>query len=70
MTVTGQDSLKTRKTLKVMGKDYDYFSLKDAAAKIGNIDRLPYSLKVLLENLLRFEDGNTVTEEDVHGLAG
>ncbi|HTK84400.1 MAG TPA: aconitase family protein, partial [Patescibacteria group bacterium] len=69
MTVTGQDSLKTRKTLKVMGKDYDYFSLKDAAAKIGNIDRLPYSLKVLLENLLRFEDGNTVTEEDVHACA-
>src|ERR1700744_3377943 len=69
MTTTGQDSMKTRKTLKAGGTDYDYFSLKAAAAKIGNIDRLPFSLKVLLENMLRFEDGKTVSEEDIKACA-
>ena len=53
MTATGRDSLKTRKTLEVGGKEYDYFSLEAAAEKIGDIARLPFSLKVLLENLLR-----------------
>ena len=57
MTNTGQDTLKTRKTMTVDGQDYDYFSLKAAAEQIGDISRLPYTLKVLLENLLRFEDG-------------
>ncbi len=47
--------------LTVDGKSYDYFSLPTAAKAIGNIDRLPYSMKVLLENLLRFEDGVSVT---------
>ncbi|MCB9982417.1 MAG: aconitate hydratase AcnA [Rhodospirillales bacterium] len=69
MTRTGHDSLQTRKTLKVDGKSYDYFSLKAAADKIGDVSRLPYTLKVLLENLLRFEDGRTVTTEDVQALA-
>ncbi|MCB9981555.1 MAG: aconitate hydratase AcnA [Rhodospirillales bacterium] len=69
MTRTGHDSLQTRKTLEVDGKSYDYFSLKAAADKIGDISRLPYTLKVLLENLLRFEDGRTVTTEDVQALA-
>ena len=52
------DSFKCRKTLKVGAKTYTYFSLK-AAEKNGlkGVTRLPYSLKVLLENLLRFEDG-------------
>jgi aconitate hydratase len=68
MTRTGQDSLGTRKTLTVDGKDYDYFSLKAAAEKIGDVSRLPYTLKVLLENLLRFEDGRSVTTEDVQAL--
>src|SRR5689334_16408333 len=63
---TGHDSLKTRRTLNVGGKSYDYFSLPEAAkAGLGNIDRLPMSLKVLLENLLRYEDGRTVTVDDV-----
>ena len=61
MTRTGHDTLKTRKTLSVDGKTYDYFSLRDAAAQLGNIDKLPFTLKVLLENLLRFEDGRSVT---------
>ena len=69
MTRTGQDTLGTRKTLTVDGKDYDYFSLAAAAEKIGDISRLPFTLKVLLENLLRFEDGRSVTTEDVQALA-
>lgn len=68
MTNTGQDTLKTRKTLTVDGQDYDYFSLKAAAEQIGDISRLPFTLKVLLENLLRFEDGRSVTVEDIKAL--
>jgi aconitate hydratase len=68
MTVIGQDTLGTRDTLTVGGKSYDYFSLTKAAAKLGDISRLPFSMKVLLENLLRFEDGVTVTTEDVQSL--
>ncbi|MCB9988661.1 MAG: aconitate hydratase AcnA [Rhodospirillales bacterium] len=64
-TRTGQDSLKTRKTLSVDGKEYIYFSLKDAAAQIGDVSKLPFSMKVVLENLLRFEDGRSVTTEDI-----
>ena len=64
------DSFKCRKTLKVGAKSYHYFSLK-AAEKNGlpDISRLPYSMKVLLENLLRHEDGRTVTREDILGVA-
>src|SRR3954465_4482549 len=68
MTMTGQDTLKTRKTLTVEGKEYDYFSLAEAAKTIGDISRLPYSLKVLLENLLRFEDGQSVTVDDIKAM--
>lgn len=64
MTRTGHDTLKTRKTLTVDGKSYDYFSLPGAAAQIGDVSRLPYSMKVLLENLLRFEDGVSVKVDD------
>ena len=70
MSVIGSDSLRTRRTLKVGGKEYDYFSLEAAeAAGIGTIGRLPFSLKVLLENLLRREDGRTVTVDDVKAVA-
>ena len=65
MTRTGHDTLKSRKSLTVDGKSYDYFSLPTAAGQIGNVDRLPFSMKVLLENLLRFEDGVSVTVDDV-----
>ena len=68
MSTTGQDSLNTRRSLDVGGKKYDYFSLSEAAAKYGDISRLPYSLKVLLENMLRYEDGRTVTVEDVQAI--
>ena len=64
------DSFKCRKTLKVGAKTYTYFSLK-AAEKNGlkGISKLPYSLKVLLENLLRFEDGRSVTKGDIEAIA-
>ena len=68
MTRTGHDSLNTRQTLTVEGKEYDYFSLDAAAKEIGDVSRLPYTLKVLLENLLRFEDGQSVTVADVKAL--
>ncbi len=68
MAYTGSDSLETRKTLKVDEASYDYFSLKEAARRIGDIERLPFTLKILLENLLRFEDGRTVTEADVRAV--
>ena len=71
MPVTGQDSLKARRTLQVGGKAYDYFSLEAAAqaAGLGDISRLPFSLKVLLENLVRFENGRTVTVDDIKAVA-
>jgi aconitate hydratase len=69
MSVTGQDTLKTRRTLEVGGQSYDYFSFAAAAGTIGDVSRLPFSLKVLLENLLRYEDGRTVTTDDIKALA-
>jgi len=62
----GQDTLKARRTLDVEGRKYTYYSLEAAGkAGLGDISRLPFSLKVLLENLLRWEDGRTVTVDDV-----
>src|SRR5215217_8261383 len=68
MIPSGQDSLKTRSTLEAGGKSYAYFSLEKAAAELGDIARLPFSMKVLLENLLRFEDGVTVTRDDLQAM--
>jgi aconitate hydratase len=68
MTATGHDTLGTRSSFEVGGKSYTYFSLAKAAATLGNVDKLPFSMKVLLENLLRFEDGKTVTVDDVQAL--
>src|ERR1700742_4068008 len=64
--MTSLDSFKCRKTLKVAGKSYVYYILP-AAEKNGlkGISKLPYSMKVLLENLLRNEDGRTVKKEDI-----
>src|SRR5438270_7567129 len=72
VSVTGHDSLKARRTLDVEGKRYDYFSL-DAAAKaawLADISRLPVSLKILLENLVRLENGRTVTVDDIKAVGG
>ena len=63
------DTFKSRQTLKVGNKSYDYFSLKAAqAAGVGDVDNLPYSLKVLMENLLRNEDGFTVYSDDIKAM--
>ena len=70
MSLSGHDSLKARRTLTVNGKSYDYFSLPAAAEKLGDISRLPFSMKVLMENLLRFEDGRIVTVDHIKAFAG
>ncbi|VEE16169.1 aconitate hydratase AcnA [Ectopseudomonas mendocina] len=62
------DSLNCRRELKVGDATYHYFSLPEAAQSLGNIDRLPKSLKVLLENLLRNEDGKTVQPQDLQAM--
>jgi len=70
MTQVGKNSLDTRSSMQVGGKTYAYYSLKKAAAKIGDVSRLPFSMKVLLENLLRFEDaGFTVSVGDIQAIA-
>ena len=68
MTAIGQDTLGTRDMMNVGGKDIAYYSFKKAAAKLGDVSRLPFSMKVLLENLLRFEDGVTVTTDDIQAI--
>ncbi len=70
LPATSLDSFKCRRTLKVGTKSYDYFSLKIAEKNgLDGISRLPYSLKVLLENLLRYEDGRSVTKADIEAMA-
>src|SRR2546429_4646545 len=68
--MTSLDSFKCRKILKVGTKSYVYYSLA-AAEKNGlkGISRLPFSMKVLLENLLRHEDGRSVSKEDLQAVA-
>ena len=70
MTSQSLDSFKCRRTLDVGGTSYDYFSLIEAEKNgLRGISRLPASLKVLLENLLRNEDGRTVTADDIRAMA-
>jgi aconitate hydratase len=68
--MTSLDSFKCLRPLKVGSKTYAYYSLP-AAEKNGlkGISRLPFSLKVLLENLLRFEDGRSVSKDDILAVA-
>ncbi|WP_114966794.1 aconitate hydratase AcnA [Alkalilacustris brevis] len=64
--VTGHDSAKARKTLKVGDKSVAYYSIPAAeAAGLGEFSKLPAALKVVLENMLRFEDGKTVKTDDI-----
>src|SRR5438132_3447565 len=64
--MTSLDSFKCRKTLKVGGKTYVYYSLPTAEKNgLKGISKLPYSMKVVLENLLRNEDGRSVTRDDI-----
>src|SRR5688500_12580358 len=70
MADRSRDTWKTRSTLDVDGKSYTYFSLPKFAHAIGkDVGKLPFSLRILLENLLRNEDGVAVQEKDVLGLA-
>jgi aconitate hydratase len=67
--MTSKDTLKTRRTLTVNGVDYDYFSLPAAEeAGLKNLTKLPFSLKILLENLLRYEDDVSVNLDDIKAL--
>ncbi|MGQ7829838.1 aconitate hydratase AcnA [Altererythrobacter sp. Z27] len=69
MTQVGKDTLGARATLNVNGKEYAYYSFAKAAEKLGDVSRLPISMKVLLENLLRFEDGGfTVSTDDIQAI--
>lgn len=70
MTEKSLDSFNSRKTLNVGDKTYTYFSLPDAEKNgLEGISKLPQSMKVVLENLLRFEDGTTVTKADIQAVA-
>jgi len=70
MTTQHPDSFGARSTLAVGDRTYSYFSLAALErAGVTRLDRLPYSLKILLENLVRFEDGRSVTKDDVAALA-
>ncbi|MED5389672.1 MAG: aconitate hydratase AcnA [Pseudomonadota bacterium] len=69
MTRIGQDTLNSKKTLEANGKTYHYFDINTVADKgWGDLSKLPFSLKVLLENLLRFEDGDSVTTADAEAV--
>lgn len=64
----GKDSLNTLTTLDAGGKTYHYYSLPKAGEALGELDRLPFSLKVLMENLLRNEDGTTVDQSHINAM--
>ena len=68
MTTTGQDTLGTRDSMTVGDQTVAYYSLAKAAEKLGDISKLPFTLKVLLENMLRFEDGTSVTTDDAQAV--
>ncbi len=70
MKPIGQDTLNTRRTLTAGGQEYDYFSVPEAAKALNQAtDKLPVSLKILLENVLRFENGTSYTIEDAKAIA-
>ena len=70
MTSLGQDTLQTRRMMNVGRDRYAYFSLKIAGQAVGaDFSRLPFSLKVLLENLLRHQDERTVSVDDIKAMA-
>ncbi len=71
MNSPAQNSFNAKTTLEAGGRRYSYFSLPEAEKNgLGDVSRLPFSLKVVLENLLRFEDGRTVVADDVRAMAG
>ncbi|MBO6605202.1 MAG: aconitate hydratase, partial [Roseicyclus sp.] len=67
---TSKDSFGARATIEVDGESIDIYRLEALTkAGLGDVRRLPYSIRVLLENLVRFEDGNTVTKADIEAVA-
>jgi len=69
MAAAHPNSFKARKSLKVGSKSYTYYSLKAVEKEVGDLSRLPFSLRVLMENLLRHEDGTTVKKADIAAFA-
>ncbi len=69
MSAPGHDRMNVRRSLEISGRSFDYYSIPAAEAELGDVSRLPYSLKVLLENLLRNEDGRSVSRDDIQALA-
>ncbi len=70
-TPASLDSFKCKRTLSAGGKTYVYYSLPEAEKNgLTGISKLPFSMKVLLENLLRHEDGRTVTKTDIEAMVG
>lgn len=63
------NSFNTKKTLTVEGKNFHYFSLPELEKKFPIASKLPFSLKILLENVLRYEDGKTVFAKDIEAIA-
>src|SRR5437762_14171661 len=64
------NTFNSQSTLKVGHAEFDYFSLENAEkAEAGAVSKLPFSIRVMLENLLRFEDGATVTADDIRAVA-
>src|SRR5215470_4919383 len=69
MAASHPNSFKARKSLKVGGKSYTYWSLKAVEKEVGDLSRLPFSLRILMENLVRHEDGTTVKKADIAAFA-
>ena len=68
--IVGQNTVGSRKTLNINGKTFSYYSIPEAQAQgMGDFSQIPAALKVVLENMLRFEDGNTVTVDDIKAFA-
>ncbi|MBP8273213.1 MAG: hypothetical protein KAY59_02225, partial [Acidobacteria bacterium] len=63
------DTFRTRRHLQVGSEDLVYYSLPELAKTFPSVETLPYSLKILLENLLRREDGGAVKKHDIEALA-
>ena len=68
--MSSRNSFSTRSSLTTGGQSYDYFSLTALAKAFPSVERLPFSLKILLENLLRREDEAFVKADDIRALAG
>ncbi|HEY2872279.1 MAG TPA: aconitase family protein, partial [Reyranella sp.] len=69
MAAAHPNSFKARKTLKIGAKSYTYWSLKAVEKEVGDLSRLPFSLRILMENLVRHEDGTTVKKADIAAFA-